>query len=137
MSMSPHSIMVVDDEVELANLFREFLTKLGFKATSFTNPLIAFEHYESNYAKYSIVITDLRMPGMSGIDLARKIRQMNIHTKIILITAFDVADLKDNPVYNQAKIDSVIQKPIKFSRVAKIIGNALRVQSKQNPATLH
>ncbi len=48
MTVLPHSIMVVDNEVELANLFKEFLTKLGFNVLSFTNPLIAYEDYESN-----------------------------------------------------------------------------------------
>src|SRR3712207_2130298 len=117
MPISPHSIMIVDDEAELAGLFRKFFERLGFNSICFTNPMLALEHYESNQDKYSVVITDLRMPGMSGIELAGKIRQRNGLVKIILITAFDLVDLKDSTAYKQAKINSILQKPIRFSQI--------------------
>jgi DNA-binding NtrC family response regulator len=129
LTISPHSIMIVDDEMELASLFRKFLAKLGFDSICFTNPMLALEQYESNPDKYSVIITDLRMPGMSGIELAGKIRQRNAPVKIILITAFDLIDLEGSPAYKQAKFDSILQKPIRFSQVEKRIGNVLKVQS--------
>jgi DNA-binding response OmpR family regulator len=128
MSVSPHSIMMVDDEVELASMFRNFLAKLGFDSICFTNPMLALEHYEDNQDKYSVVITDLRMPGMSGIELSRKIRQRNGHVKIILITAFDLMDLEGNNDYKQAKIDSILQKPVRFSQLEKRIDYLLKVR---------
>ncbi len=53
------SILVVDDEISLANLFREFLARAGYNAVTFTNPLLALEHFKNNPNRYSIVITDL------------------------------------------------------------------------------
>ena len=67
------SILIVDDEVTLANLFRQYLSNSGFDAVCFTDPFLAFEHFEYNYTRYPIVITDSRMPRLSGLDLANKI----------------------------------------------------------------
>ncbi|MDQ4073486.1 MAG: response regulator [Thermoproteota archaeon] len=127
--MVSSSILVVDDEESLANMFRQFLVNQGFDAIYFTDPLLACEHYRCNPNKYSLIITDLRMPGMSGIDLSNNIRQLSDTVKIVLITAFDLSDLKDRPAYKHARIDLVIQKPVKFSRLRKIVDNVLKVQN--------
>jgi DNA-binding response OmpR family regulator len=122
MDLKSMSVLIVDDEQELATLYREFLIGMGFDVVvSFTNPLMAFEHYRQCTDKYSIVITDLRMPGMNGIELANKIRELDSSVKIILITAFDIADIESKWAVGTAKIDRVIQKPIKLSMLKKTI----------------
>ena len=116
------SARIVDDEQELATLYREFLIGMGFDvAVSFTNPLMALEHYRQCADKYSLVITDLRMPSMNGIELANKIRELDSSVKIFLITAFDIADIESKWAVGTAKIDKVIQKPIKLSMLKKTI----------------
>ena len=122
MDLKSMSVLIVDDEQELATLYREFLIGMGFDVVvSFTNPLMAFEHYRQCTDKYSIVITDLRMPGMNGIELANKIRELNSAVKIFLITAFDIADIEGKWAVGTAKIDKVIQKPTKLSMLKKTI----------------
>jgi DNA-binding response OmpR family regulator len=112
---STPSILVVDDEASLANLYREYLLRSGFDTISFTDPHMAFEHLRQNCSKYSLVITDLRMPGMSGLDLASKIRKLSKIVKIFLITAFELTDLENNSIYKEAKIDEIIKKPVRLS----------------------
>lgn len=80
--------MVVDDEVELANLFRELLKGSGFNTVSFTDPLLALKHFSSNPDLYSLVLTDLRMPDLNGIQLVKRMREISAKVKILLITAF-------------------------------------------------
>jgi CheY-like chemotaxis protein len=122
MDLKSTSILIVDDEQELATLYRQYLTGMGFDAAvSFTDPLMAFEHYRQCADKYSIVITDLRMPGMNGIELANKIRELNSTVKIFLITAFDIADIQDSESYKQAKIDKIVQKPLKLASLKKLL----------------
>ena len=118
---SPLSILIVDDEEELATLFKNFLEARSMDAVSFTNPLLAFEYFKDNQQKFSLVITDLRMPGMCGLEFANKIRELNNSIKIFLITAFETADLESIETYQSAKIDRVIQKPIKLSILKNII----------------
>lgn len=126
----PMSALAIDDDADIAFLLKQFLEKMGYNAVSFTNPMLAFEHLQNNNQKtYSLIITDLRMPGMSGLDLANKIREhINTEIKIFLITAFDFSDLKDQSKFNPAKIERVIQKPLKFSSLKKIIIPALEQQ---------
>jgi DNA-binding NtrC family response regulator len=127
MDLTSTSILIVDDEQELSTLYREYLLEMGFDAVSFTNPLMAFEHYRQYADKYSLVITDLRMPGMDGIELANKIRELDYSVKIFLITAFDIADIEGQEFYKSAKIDATLQKPTKLSLLGKIIGQHIEV----------
>jgi DNA-binding response OmpR family regulator len=109
--------MVVDDEEELANLFRRFLESSGFNTVSFTDPLAALDHYSQNHDKYSVVITDWKMAFLDGIQLAKKIREYNNTVKIVLITAFftDASLTKD--LYQEARISDVMEKPVKLKEL--------------------
>ena len=118
---NPLTILIVDDEEELTTLYKEFVRTMGYDAVSFTNPLLALEHYKERVDKYSLIITDLRMPGMCGLEFAHKIRELDSSVKIFLITAFDIADIERKWAVGTAKIDKVIQKPIKLSMLKKTI----------------
>ena len=118
---NPLTILIVDDEEELTTLYKEFVRTMGYDAVSFTNPLLALEHYKQRVDKYSLIITDLRMPGMCGLEFAHKIRELDSSVKIFLITAFDIADIESKWAVGTAKIDRVIQKPIKLSMLKKTI----------------
>ena len=123
---SPHSILVVDDEPELASLFKAFLKTQGYNVVSFTDPVVAFEYFRETVDKHSLIITDLRMPGISGIDLAKSIRQINSKIKIFLMTAFESKDLEDEEYFINARIDLLIQKPVRFSHLRAMINDALK-----------
>jgi len=123
--LTPLSILIVDDEMELATLFKNYIEAMGLDAISFTNSLLAFEYFKDNPNKFSLVITDLRMPGICGLELAKNIRELNDLVNIFLITAFDISDLEGSEAYQSAKIDKVIQKPIKLSILKKLIEDVL------------
>ena len=111
MSTRP-SVMVVDDEEELANLFRRFLERSGFNSVSFTDPLSALDHNSQNHDKYSVVLTDWEMPNLDGIKLAKKIRKYNTTVKILLITEFCTDESFKEEVYQEARIWDVIEKSV-------------------------
>ncbi|MDN5847133.1 MAG: response regulator [Candidatus Nitrosocosmicus sp.] len=121
-----HSIIVVDDEPELATLFKTFLKNGGYDVVSFIDPVLALEYFKETAEKHSLIITDLRMPGICGIDLAKSIREMNIKIKIFLMTAFDAKDLEDREDFKIARIDRLIQKPISFSDLLEMINDVLK-----------
>ena len=123
----PSSIIVVDDEFDLAFLYKQFITGLGFHVVSFTDSLLAFEHFRQNIDKYCLLITDLRMPGMNGIELANKIREVNKTVKIFLVTAFATEDLENLQDFKAAKVDRIIQKPLKFSKLKEIIKQDIKI----------
>lgn len=67
---------MVDNEQELATLFKEAIRRMGMDVYSFTNPLLALEYFKDNKDKFSLVITDLRMLAMSGLELSNKVRKL-------------------------------------------------------------
>jgi CheY-like chemotaxis protein len=122
-------IIVVDDESDLAFLYKQFITGLGFDVVSFTDSLLAFEHFRQNIDRYCLLITDLRMPGMNGIELANKIREVNKTVKIFLVTAFATEDLENRQDFKAAKVDRIIQKPLKLSRLKEIIKQDIKTHN--------
>jgi DNA-binding response OmpR family regulator len=101
----------VDDEIDIANILKKFFIKMGFDAIAFTDPLLALEHFIT-LDKYGLAIIDLRMPGMSGLDFANKIRQISNTVKIFLITAFDITDLE-----NYSKTNKILQFKKNYRKV--------------------
>ena len=124
-SNRPLSVLIVDDEIELASLYRTYLEESGYNVISFTDPLLAFEYYKQNIRRFTHVLTDLRMPHMSGIELASKIRKLNSKVKLFLITAFTVQDLKNNKEFANARIDMVIEKPVRLKTLKEYLNNAI------------
>ena len=120
------SIIVVDDELELASLFKAFLKNEGYDVISFTDPVIALEYYKETSDKHSLIITDLRMPDICGIDLAKSIREFNSKIKIFLMTAFESKDLEDEEDFINARIDLLIQKPVRFAGLRVMINDSLK-----------
>ncbi len=126
-SLSAPSIIVIDDEIDLASLFKEFLKKEGYNVVSFTDPELAFEYYAETADKISLILTDLRMPGMSGLQLAKNIREINSKVNIFLMTAFNTSELRDNEDFKKAKIDRLIQKPVRFTDLRQMINESLKM----------
>ena len=123
MSIS-RSIIVVDDEPELTSLFKAFLKNQWYDVISFTEPVLALEYYKKIANKHSLIKTDLRMPSICGIDLTKNVREFDNKVKIFLMTAFDAKDLEDKEEFKNARIDRLIQKPVRFSDLREMINDA-------------
>ena len=66
-------ILLVDDEKDVLDLFSEYLTSNGYNIIAFDNPVKALEYFYKNPNNCAVVITDYRMPQMSGLDFLKKI----------------------------------------------------------------
>ena len=126
MSSATRSIIVVDDEIELATLFKTFLNQQGFNTISFVDPVVALEYFRETSDKHSLIITDLRMPGLNGLELAKKVRELNTNIRIFLMTAFETRDLENHVDFKMARIDRLIQKPVRFSDLKEMINKACK-----------
>ena len=86
-------IAVVEDELELVSLFRDALSQIeGFTVFSFTDPTIALEHISINKEYYRLVLSDLRMPGLTGIELIMKVKEINTSIATVLMSSFEVEE---------------------------------------------
>jgi DNA-binding response OmpR family regulator len=78
MKLSNHKdnyILLVDDEKDILDLFSEYLTSNSFNTISFDNPVKALDYFYKNTHNCSLIITDYKMPQMSGLDFINKIRE--------------------------------------------------------------
>ena len=120
------SILVVDDEFDIVNLIRQALQKQGFTTYAFTDPLLALEHLETNSESYGLVLADVRMPGMNGVELVKKIKSMHPTIKILLMSAFEFNDRDLSKVLASIKIDGYVQKPVSTKQLINIIEKHLQ-----------
>ena len=120
MSIHP-TVMVVDDDEELAYLFRRLLEGSSFNSVSFSDPLIALKHFKDNPKGYWLVITDLKMPNLNGIDLAKRIRNNSSSVKILLITGFFDDEYLNSDDFNEACISEILHKPVKLNELLRCV----------------
>ena len=115
-------ILVIDDDEDILNLFSDFLEKEGYGVTSFLDPLKALEEILRRPQRYSIIITDVRMPGISGIELIRRICKINHGIKVIIISAFELSgeDLSN------IRYDNFMEKPVHMHYLAQTIKRILK-----------
>jgi len=64
----------------------------GLSIFTFTDPKIALEHFKINKSFYALVISDLRMPVINGVQLLKTVKDLNPEVRTVLMTAFDVED---------------------------------------------
>ena len=120
------SILIVDDEFYIVNLIKVSLQKHGFDTLGFTDPLLAFEHFQNNSTDFALVISDIRMPSMNGYELIRKIKAERPTIKTILISAFEINKEEFSKIMPTIKIDSFITKPISLKQLVHSIENILK-----------
>ena len=109
--------MVVDDDEELASLFKRLLEGNGFGSISFNDPLLAIKHFRDDPQRYWLVIADLKMPYLNGIDLAKNIRNISPSVKILLITGFFDDEYLNKPDFKAARISEVLHIPVKLGEL--------------------
>jgi DNA-binding NtrC family response regulator len=103
-------IAIIDDEPDLACLFKEALSQIdGAEVFAFTDPLLALEHFQTNHQNYMVIISDYRMPSMTGIELLSKIKDVNPEVTRIMMSAFEIQD----ELFQEFRcVDKFLQKPV-------------------------
>ncbi|MGA7382378.1 MAG: response regulator, partial [Terriglobales bacterium] len=84
------SILVVDDNELLRRLTCDILREEGYRAVPASNAAEALRAFEEQ--EFDLLVTDFQMPGMSGIELARAVRNRNPGFPVIVMTAFEPVD---------------------------------------------
>jgi DNA-binding NtrC family response regulator len=97
------SIVIVDDDQDLLNIFSEALQMSGYDVFSFADPVLAYEHIKENPNKYSLVITDDKMPDMNGLFLSTKLLEINPKLNVIIMSDYFANDLEYNYKFNILK----------------------------------
>ena len=104
------NILLIDDDPGSLDCLQSALELYGYNCKAFTLPVEAVEEYQKN--AYDVVITDMRMPLMNGIQVLKKIRSINGEAKVIIITAYGDVETAVSAVNNHAC--AFFGKPLNF-----------------------
>ena len=112
-------VLFVDDEEALADIGSKMLQRLGYRVVAETRSVKALETFKNNPEDFDLVVTDMTMPDLTGIQLARKIRMISPDIPIILCTGYH-RDINTSIVDN-FKINHLMFKPLKIAELADVI----------------
>ena len=104
-------VSIVDDDIYITKLFDIALRENidGVSVFSFNDPIKAFEHLTENKENYALVISDLRMPGLNGLELLKKVKTSNPNVRTILMSAYN---FQEEELYQEYKIETIINSTI-------------------------
>ena len=85
-----YKVAVIDDENEILSVIQRFLSRSGkYNVTTFSNPVTALDSIDSTY---DIIMLDIMMPQMNGLDVLEKLMEKNPNQKVIMMTAYSTLD---------------------------------------------
>lgn len=120
-------LLIVDDDSDIVQVLKMGLLQNGFSVEAFTNPQEALQSFKSDAESYCLVLSDIRMPGISGIQLSKKIKEVNPNVKVVLMTAFEIRDNEFSKVFPSTQVDGFVQKPIGIKdltdKILRLIGD--------------
>lgn len=116
-------VLLVDDEDQVANVSSELLKSLGYTVSFFTSSRKALASFLENPQKFDVVMTDLVMPEITGIELCSEIKKVRPNLPVILSTGY--SEKVTESVLHQVGIDDYCFKPISLKRLAHVIAAAI------------
>ncbi len=116
-------ILFVDDEPMIADLGRKMLGQLGYTVTAVTDPVAALALLRNNPGCFDLLITDMTMPAMSGMELVREINALRPELPVIVCTGFNKKMPQEWKDGNN--VHSLLTKPLGFRELAQAVRNAL------------
>jgi PAS domain S-box-containing protein len=117
-------ILFVDDEDILMELGRDLLADLGYQVVAAMDSNKALEIFRAQANQFDLVITDMTMPGMTGLDLAREILKIQPDIPIILCTGF--SELITEEKAKEMGVREFLMKPFRTKDIADLIKKALK-----------
>jgi len=107
-----NNILLVDDEPDALLTYKTFLTIEGYNVDDFTDPREALSHVaQSNLGYYNLVVMDIRMPNLNGLQLYYRLKAINPDIRIMFVSALDAAREMVS-ILPGVKLDDVVQKPV-------------------------
>ena len=125
------NIMIVDDEPDTLFTYKRLFSAEGYEVEAFTDPQEALKHFAqlpdpSSY--FQLVLLDIRMPKLNGLQLFYKIKAISPNTKIMFVSALDIAEELVS-ILPYVKENDIIKKPVKREDLINTINSALNITS--------
>jgi PAS domain S-box-containing protein len=117
------SILFVDDEDMIVDIAKRMLESLGYHVVAETSAVEAMQTFSQDPDSFDLVVTDMTMPKMTGLDLTEKILQLRPGFPVVLCTGFDVT-LSEEKILSHG-LQAIIYKPILRRDMAVVIRKTL------------
>ena len=110
--MIKRRMLIVEDERDIANCLAEFFTLHGYSVSSTFSGEEALTHIQKDGA--DVILLDVLLPGLSGLEVLKRIKRMRPQTRVIMVTAMDAEDIRMEAHRHGAC--GFVTKPFDFSR---------------------
>jgi CheY-like chemotaxis protein len=117
-------VLFVDDEPQLVRLAHRTLEPLGHSVVSYSCPLEALDAFRVAPSAFDVVVTDLSMPGMSGIDLTRALRASRTDIPVVMVTGY--ADEADAVEAQAAGVTRLATKASDAQQLPRLLAEVVR-----------
>jgi PAS domain S-box-containing protein len=123
------SILLIDDEENLVEIGRKILQKMGYRVTAVTSSISAFNLFKENPEEYDLVISDMTMPEMTGLQLSRKLMKIKPEIPIIISTGYSNMINLEN--FKTLGISGLLMKPVGKDQLLRKVREILNLTAKE------
>jgi DNA-binding NtrC family response regulator len=121
-------ILIIEDDDEMRSLLKDFLEEEGYEADSVEKATYAFTKLMTGF--FDLIITDIRMPGYSGLEILPELKRLQPGIPIVVITAFGSEEVYRKALSRGAH--AYLEKPIHFNKLKGLIEKI--ISAKENMA---
>jgi DNA-binding response OmpR family regulator len=120
-------VLIIEDDEEMRSLLKDFFREEGFETDSVSNGHDAFGILIKRI--FDLVVTDVRMPGLTGLDILPRIKKIQPEVPIIVITAFGTEEVRRKAFERGA--NAYLEKPIAFQELRRLIHDLMLAKEKR------
>jgi two-component system response regulator VanR len=120
-------VWLVEDEKDLADCYAEMLEQSGQRVRTFSNPTLALQELEKHGSAPDVIVTDLRMPKMDGLEFIGALRTLQLRAPIVLVSAFLERD--ELLMASQLGVTGVLEKPVSGEALSAEVTRAYDARS--------
>ncbi len=120
-------ILVIDDEPVIRDLLFDVLSRKGYKVDTAADGAIGLK--KADASQYKVVFTDIRMPGMNGVEVYRRLRTISPQSKVIVMTGYGLEEMIQEALDLGAFAD--VKKPFDLELIYDLVERALANAEKE------
>lgn len=118
------NLMIVDDDTDILLTYNLLLDSCGYDVRVFSDPIEALVHFAKNSSLYDLLILDIRMPRLNGIQLFQAVKSINPNIKVIFVSCLD-ATPELVSLLSEVKQHEILRKPIDNEHLIETVQRAL------------
>lgn len=121
--LGDESILLVEDEPAVIKVIENILARLGYRVVANADPLAALERFRSEPERFDLIISDMTMPMMTGVELAAEVKAIRADIPVVICTGY--SPLIDDDKAEQLGISALATKPLEMRSLAAIVRQVL------------